>query len=159
MFYFRAKQCRRDDADVLTDIADMHILSINQLPKSCDEVLMKSSVQDLIQRIVVNTNFLTFSYIYRKIYDLSIAIATLWLRRVDGVLAIYLRRGLAKGEIVYGLSDIDLAVIVKDDGVKGQSTKKKVRAIYNRLSRLIPLFGSADKELAVYSYSECLVRT
>ena len=134
----------------------MHILSSNQLPESCDEVLMKSNVQDLIQRIVINTSFFPFSYFYRKIYDLSIAIATLWLRRVDGVLAIYLRRGLAKGEIVYGLSDIDLAVIVKDDGVKGQSAKRRIRAIYNNLSRLIPLFGSGDKELAVYSYSEFL---
>ena len=139
---------------MLTDIADIHILSSKQLPKSCDEVLMKSNVQDLIQRIVVNTNFFPFSYTYGKIYDLSTAIATIWLRRVDGVLAIYLRRGLARGKIVYGLSDIDLAVIVKDDGVEGQSTKKKVRAIYNNLSRLIPLFGSGDKELAVYSYSE-----
>jgi len=156
MFYFRTKQCRTDDADVLTDIADMHILSSNQLPKSCDEVLMKSNVQDLIQRIVINTSFFPFSYTYKKFYDLSIAIATLWLKRVDGVLAIYLRRGLAKGEIVYGLSDIDLAVIVKDDGVKWQSTKRKVRAIYNNLSRLIPLFGSGDKELGVYSYSEFL---
>jgi hypothetical protein len=110
----------------------------------------------VIQRIVVNTSFFPFSYAYRKIYDLSTAIATLRLKRLDGVLAIYLRRGLAKGEIVYGLSDIDLAVIVKDDGVKGQSTKKKVRAIYNNLSRIIPLFGSGDKELGVYSYSEFL---
>jgi len=156
MFYFRTKQCRTDDADVLTDIADMHILSSNQLPESCDEVLMKSSVQDLIQRIVVSTSFFPFSYFYRKVYELSVIVASLLLRRVDGVLAIYLRRGLAKGEIVYGLSDIDLAVIVKDDGVKGQSTKKRVRAIYNNLSRLIPLFGSGDKELGVYSYSELL---
>lgn len=108
---------------------------------------MKSNVQDLIQRIVINTNFFPFSYIYRKIYDLSIAFATFLLRHVNGVLAIYLRRGLAKGEVVHGLSDIDLAVLVKDDGVKGQSTKKRVREVYNRLSRLIPLFGSADKEL------------
>lgn len=156
MFYFRTKQCRTDDVDLLTDIADMHILFSNQLPESCDELLMKSSVQNLIQRIVIDTSFFPFSYTYKKFYYLSIAIATLWLRRVDGVRAIYLRRGLAKGEIVYGLSDIDLAVIVKDDGVKGQSTKKRVRAIYNNLSSLIPLFGSGDKELAVYSYSEFL---
>ncbi len=117
---------------------------------------MKSCIQNLIQRIVIATNFSPFSYIYRAIYELSVAFATLLLRRVDGVLAIYLRRGLAKGEVVHGLSDIDLAVIVKDDGVKVQSTKKMVRAIYNSLSRLIPLFGSGDKELGVYSYSEVL---
>lgn len=134
----------------------MHILSCKLLPKSRGEVLMKSSVKDSIQRIVISTNFFPFPYIYRKIYELSVAFATLLFRRVDGVLAIYLRRGLAKGEVVHGLSDIDLAVIVKDDGVKGLLTKKRVRAIYNSLSHLIPLFGSGDKELGVYSYSELL---
>ena len=117
---------------------------------------MKSSIQNLIQRIVITTNFPPISYIYREIYELSVACATFWLRRVDGVLAIYLRRGLAKGEIVHGLSDIDLAVIVENDGVKGQAAEKRVRAIYNRLSRLIPLFGSGDKELGVYSHSAVL---
>ena len=34
MFYFRTKQCRTDDADVLTDIADMHILFSKQLPRA-----------------------------------------------------------------------------------------------------------------------------
>lgn len=110
----------------------------------------------MIQTLVIITDFSPFSYVYRKIYYLSIAIATLLLRRVDDVLAIYLRRGLAKGEIVHGLSDIDLAVIVKDNGVKEQTAKKRIRAIYNSLSRLIPLFGSGDKELGVYSYSEVL---
>jgi len=117
---------------------------------------MKPKVQDSIQRVVIGTNFFPFTYIYRKIYELSTAFATFLLKRVDDVQAIYLRRGLAKGEVVHGLSDIDLAVIVKDDGVKGQSAKKKVRAIYNNLSRFNPLFGSGDIELGVYSYSEFL---
>ena len=80
---------------MLTDIAEMHILSGKQLPESCDEVVMKSNVQDLIQRIVINTNFFPFSFIYRKIYELSVASDSFLLRRLIGVLAIYLRRGLA----------------------------------------------------------------
>jgi predicted nucleotidyltransferase len=77
---------------------------------------MKSSIQDLIQRIVINTSFFPLTYFYKKVYDLSILIALLLLRRVDGVITVYLRRGVAKGEIVYGLSDIDLSVIIEDWG-------------------------------------------
>lgn len=117
---------------------------------------MKSNVQDLIQRIVINTNFFPLSCIYRKIYDLSIAIALLLLRRVEGVLTIYLDRGVAKGEIVYGLSDIDLSVIVDDKGEEGKLAKDGVRATYDKVLRHIPLFVSRDKEQAVYATSEFL---
>ena len=100
---------------------------------------MKSNFQDLIQYIVVNTSFPPLTYLYKMFYNLSIAVAVLFLRQVDGVVAIYLRRGAAKGEIIYGLSDIDLLVIVKDeeDDQKGQLTKERVRATYDRLSRFI----------------------
>ncbi len=115
---------------------------------------MKSSIQDVIQRIVINTSFFPLTYFYKKVYDLSILIASLLLRRVDGVITVYLRRGVAKGEIVYGLSDIDLSVIIEDLGEKEQAVKERVRATYNRLSRFIPLLGQGDKELEVYSASE-----
>ena len=119
---------------------------------------MKSNIQDLIQYIVVNTSFPPLTYLYKMFYNLSIAVAVLFLRQVDGVVAIYLRRGAAKGEIIYGLSDIDLLVLVKDeeDDQKGQLTKERVRATYDRLSRFIPLLGSGDRELGVYSASEFL---
>ncbi len=123
-------------------------------PQISDDTLMKSSVQDLIQRIVITTSFFPLTHFYRKVYDLSTLVASLLLRRVDGVLAIYLRRGVAKGEIVYGLSDIDLSVIIEDRGGEEQAVKEMVRATYNKLSRFIPLLGQGDKELEVYSASE-----
>lgn len=116
---------------------------------------MKSSIQDVIQRIVINTSFFPLTYFYKKVYDLSILVASLLLRRVDGVITVYLRRGVAKGEIVYGLSDIDLSVIIEDRGGEEQAVKEMVRATYNRLSRFIPLFPSSATELLeVYSLSE-----
>ncbi len=119
---------------------------------------MKQNVQNSIQRIVVNTSFFPFTHLYQKIYDLSIAVAVLLLKRAEGVAAIYLRRGVGQGEIVYGLSDIDLSVILndQDEDEEASSVKEKVRVIYNRLSHLIPLFGGADSELGVYSVSEFL---
>lgn len=117
---------------------------------------MKSSFQDLIQYIIIKTSFFPFTFFYRKLYELSVTVASLSLRRVDGVLAIYLRRGMAKGEVVYGLSDIDLTVIVRDVDAERESAKEKVKATYNLLSRFIPLFGSGAKELGVYTASEFL---
>ncbi len=60
---------------------------------------MKASIQLLIQHVVIRTSFPPFTYLYRRLYELSVAIATLWLRRIDGVSAIHLRRGLAKGQV------------------------------------------------------------
>jgi predicted nucleotidyltransferase len=106
----------------------------------------------LIQYLVVASSFPPFSFLYRKIYDFSVAIATALLRRIDGVLTIYLRRGVAEGEITYGLSDIDLLVLIRDE--EGYLTKAKIRSTYHRLSLFIPLFGSVDTELGIYSLSE-----
>jgi len=72
------------------------------------------------------------------------------------VVSIYLRRGAAKKEVVYGLSDIDLLVITDDQNEQQPQNRDKaeVTSVYNRLRHFIPLFGEADKELEVYSISE-----
>jgi len=69
------------------------------------------------------------------------------------MVSIYLRRGLASGEIVYGLSDIDFLVLLDDEHVQN---KEKVGRIYDRLSGFIPLFSDKENELGVHSISEFL---
>ena len=117
---------------------------------------MKSKIEGLIQRVIINTSFFPLTYFYRKIYALSVTVAALFLRQTDGVVAVYLCRGVAKGEIIYGLSDIDLLVLIKDedDDQKSQLTKQRVRTTYDRLSRFILLLGSEERELGIYSSSE-----
>ena len=119
--------------------------------------LRKKDVRFSIQKIVIILSFPPFTYLFKKAYDLSIAIAVLLLKRVEGVLTIYLRRGVAKNEIVYGLSDIDLSVILDDRNGEEQVVKlakRKVTSTYKKLSCFIPLFGRAEDELGVYSTSE-----
>ncbi len=113
---------------------------------------MKSQVQNLIQYLVVKTSFFPLSYLYKCSYFLSVAIARKLLGNVPGVYSMYLRRGLAKGEIVYGLSDIDLLIIINNEDE--EETRQKLLSTYKKLSRLIPLFGNVEQELAVYSMSE-----
>lgn len=108
-----------------------------------------------IQLLVIRTSFYPFNIIYYFIYKISIFIAWLLLSRVNGLVSLYLRRGAAKGEIIYGLSDIDLLVIIKNENA-GQTRKNIVRR-YIVLSRLIPLFGNAKRELAIYTKNEILI--
>ena len=118
---------------------------------------MKSEIRFIIQRLIVISSFPPFTYFYKKVYDLAVVVATLLLRRVDGVLAIYLRRGMAKDEVLYGLSDIDLSVIIDDehrDRIAVKEAKERVIGTYNKLSRFIPLFIQGEEELGIYSYSE-----
>lgn len=115
---------------------------------------MRSSLRTPVQRLVIRTSFFPLVHLYGAAYALSVKVAALLLRRVDGVAAIYLRRGLAKGEAVYGLSDIDLSVIVEDGDGERNDAKEKVRTVYDRLARFIPLFGDGDMELGVYSVAE-----
>ncbi len=115
---------------------------------------MKSSLRAPVQYLVIRTSFFPLIHLYGAAYALSVKVAALLLRRVDGVAAVYLRRGLAKGEAVYGLSDIDLSVIVEDGEGERCGAKEKVRAVYDRLARFIPMFGDGDMELGVYSIAE-----
>lgn len=117
---------------------------------------MKRNIRYFIQKLIVILSFPPLTYLFQKIYSLSITVAVRLLKRRAGVAAIYLRRGVAKKEIVYGLSDIDLLVITDDQNEQQPQNwaKGEVMSAYNRLRHFIPLFGEADRELGVYSISE-----
>jgi predicted nucleotidyltransferase len=72
------------------------------------------------------------------------------LRRFPALRAIYLRRGLAAGDGVPGVSDIDLAVVGDWDA----ATQSRVMDSYTRLARRYPVF---DPTLGVYT-PESLMR-
>jgi hypothetical protein len=111
---------------------------------------MKRKLQNTFQYIVLKTSFPPFTWIYRFVYFLSVQLAVLCLKRTQGLVSIYLRRGSAGKEIVYGLSDIDLLVLLDDKHIQEQ---EKVGIIYDRLSSIIPLFGTREKELGIHSIS------
>ncbi|MCK4823838.1 hypothetical protein KA005_49245, partial [bacterium] len=127
--------------------------------KSLRRFPTRKHLRYFIQKTVIIFSFPPVSYLFRKVYDLSIAIAVLLLKRVEGVSTIYLRRGVAKNEIIYGISDIDLLVIIDEENKEKQAVrlaKERVASIYSKLSRFIPLFGEVEKEFGIYSASEFL---
>ena len=93
-----------------------------------------SSSQRLLQRVALATQFPPFSWFYRWVYALAVLDCRRRLSRLHGVRAVYLRRGLAAGDPVFGLSDIDLLVMVDNDD--HGPTAARVRHQYLRPMRL-----------------------
>lgn len=116
---------------------------------------MTRNVRNLVQVIIIKTSFPPLSLLYKMLYLGAVKLAVHVLRDVRGVKAIYLRRSVSHQEIIYGLSDIDLSVIVDDEKKTGVgSVKQEVSSAYDKLSHIVPLFGQADRELGLYSTSE-----
>jgi len=101
----------------------------------------------LLQRVAVHTQFSPFVWFYRAIYALAVRLCVRRLRRIRGVHSIYLRRGLAGDRPVYGLSDIDLLVIV--GSANREDTAARVRHQYRLLRRMVPMLADLG-ELEVY---------
>ena len=74
-----------------------------------------SDLKRLLQRVAVCTQFPPIVWLYRAVYALAVRLCVRRIGRIRGVRSIYLRRGLASGRAVYGLSDIDLLVMVEKD--------------------------------------------
>ncbi len=112
--------------------------------------MKKSRLQPFLQGLAVLTQFPPFTWLYRQIYALAVRLCVRRLQRIRGVGAIYLRRGLASGRPLYGLSDIDLLVMVE----RGQPNRVRaqVRYQYELLRRLIPMLP--EGELALYDPEE-----
>jgi predicted nucleotidyltransferase len=79
--------------------------------------------------------------VYRLVYEVTLRLVQRALAGVPGIRAVYLRRGGAKGEIVPGVSDLDLAVITEGDpALPGRA--------YQRWAKRIPFL---EQELEVYT--------
>jgi len=62
----------------------------------------------LLQNLVVKTNFCPFNRLYKFYYNAALKIIVYILKKQKEIVAIYLTAGMATGNYVCGLSDIDL---------------------------------------------------
>ncbi len=108
------------------------------------------SVRYLIQKVMIRTQIRPFVWLYHAIYALSVYYCMRRFGAIRGVTAVYLRRGFAGRSPFYGLSDIDLLVMIADhsDG----RVSSRVRHEYELLRRRVPML--AEDELALYKPSE-----
>src|SRR5579872_6294019 len=98
----------------------------------------------VLRRLIVTTSVAGVVEIYHAIYRALIQFAAWRLKREPGVRAIYLRRGLAAGDGVPGISDIDLAAV----GDWDSAARTRIAASYRRLARWCPLY---DPTVGLYS--------
>ena len=104
--------------------------------------MKESRPKQFLQRLAVRTQFWPFTSLYRWLYDLAISLCVRRLQRIRGVCAIYLRRGLAGGQPFYGLSDLDLLVLV--DNEQHQLVAERVRYQYELLRLVIPMLPPGE---------------
>jgi predicted nucleotidyltransferase len=129
-----------------------HMGTIREMTIPTAESLLRqpNSRSRHLQRLALRTQFFPFTLLYRFLYWAAIRLCLRRLGGLPGVLCVYLRRGLARGRPVYGLSDIDLLVLV--DGANRERNAARVRNRYESLRRIIPML--AEGELALYHPEE-----
>src|SRR5271166_3966592 len=102
------------------------------------------TVKAFLRRVIVTTSVPPLIGVYRVIYGLLIRVAVWRLKQSAQVRAIYLRRGLAAGAVVPGISDIDLAAVGDWDA----EAQTRVTESYQRFARWCPLY---DPAVGVYT--------
>ena len=106
----------------------------------------RQSILNIISYCLAITNRAPFIWLYNILATAAIHAAVHYLKRGAMVRSIYLIRGFARGEAVYGQSDIDFLVVVKEE-----ATVNTVVSRYQNLARICPLF---DKTHGVASFEK-----
>jgi hypothetical protein len=94
---------------------------------------------------LARTNVAPFTWVYRALTRAAVRAAVLYLKRGGILRSLYLIRGFARGEEVYGQSDLDLLVIVKEDALVPVAAAR-----YRTIVRICPLF---DKTHGITGWS------
>lgn len=100
--------------------------------------------RSLIVGWIVHLHYPPFIWFFQAYYWLAIQVSRLLVGRIEGVKSIYLSGSLARGEAIYGLSDIDLKIFVA--GEKDQCTYQNIRRCFSLLRRFFPILGPPDEK-------------
>jgi hypothetical protein len=80
--------------------------------------------------------------------------AAAYLRWRRSGAAVYVTRGVAAGDILPGVSDLDMAAVVPDDPGGSLAEHDRIKRRWRRLTRVLPLPGALLADLAVYEQEE-----
>jgi predicted nucleotidyltransferase len=90
-----------------------------------------------------------------RLYAVLARAAAIYLRRGRREAAVYADRGQASGDLIPGLSDIDLVAVVPDDPTGGLQEHRRLKRRWERARRLIPLVaGRLFGDMAIYEEGE-----
>lgn len=102
-----------------------------------------SRIKVILRCLVVKTSFPSFVCIYKMYYQIALKIIVFVLKRHTNILSIYLVGGLTQKNHIYGLSDIDLIIILKNNSLNREGIDKS----YHRLSILFPILKYAERSI------------
>jgi predicted nucleotidyltransferase len=101
-------------------------------------------LRPLLIRLALDLQFAPFVWVLQAYYGLAARRAVRAIRRVPGVRAIYLCGSMARGDVVYGLSDIDFKIFV--DGPADSGARPAIQERFRRLRRWFPVLGPPDEK-------------
>jgi len=105
-------------------------------------------LRKIIHHPLLRSNFQRFSWFYKIYYSAALKIIVFVLGKQKEVVSVYLTASLARGDCVYGLSDIDPIVIIEG----GSENKVKIEKIYKGLTRWIPIL--IYEEMGIFTTQE-----
>lgn len=88
--------------------------------------------------------------LWAGLYEAALRGVAAYLRRASPDAAVYVCRSLAVGEPVYGLSDIDVVVVVPGDPARPEAEHKRLKQRWQSLCRKLQLFGELFPDTAFY---------
>ena len=92
-------------------------------------------------RLMLRTANTPLSGVWALSYWSVIRAAVAWVRRQHRDASIYVKGSFASGEVVYGISDVDLVVVLPSNGNRQGSAQLSARESWKKWSRKFRLFG------------------
>ena len=96
----------------------------------------------LFQKIIILFNFKPFTYLFKAIYAFGLRRLITNLKNQPAVHSIYGCGSFFDGECLYGLSDIDLILVIDEPYTRNDEAPYKITETYNWVRRLFPFLGN-----------------
>lgn len=95
-----------------------------------------------LQRLAVLSNVPPLTMLFRAIYDLGLRLTLRALARHDAVRAVYGYGSFFDGRCLYGVSDIDLVIVIGEGHSRMDTVHHRIALTYTRLRRVFPFLQS-----------------
>ena len=105
--------------------------------------LMLDWLVKVVRRAMLRTEQTAVRPLWRMLYEVAIRLSAAYLRRGRPGAAAYVRRSLGAGDPVVGLSDIDLVIVIPEDGRGAGVARDEVSLRSRRMRARLGLLGQA----------------
>jgi predicted nucleotidyltransferase len=97
---------------------------------------------NILQKVVILLNFKPCSGFFRAAYSFGLNRLISRLKKHPAVHSVYGCGSFFEGGCLYGLSDIDLILVMEESTTRADEEPYKIAETYSRVSRLFPFLGS-----------------